>query len=232
MACLQIVIDTYDVETKTIGITEPFSDFFDTFCGVLFSRYGSVTFKTGRVRYGTESCLTHCINASGGPGVVFLLDSVMRPVRPNNNTNIDRDKLLQDVKMTHKAIPRVVWVTEERFEAIWGDMAEEKKQECTQEKLSELARLGADVSNPCGHKFFRVATESLPVDMIAYAVMLFEACWKTVEKKGQECVSLYTYVLGCIALGSVSFMCARARLYLVRVTLFHGVLGSLSSMLC
>ena len=130
--------------------------------------------------------MKHCLNALGANSPVFLIDSGMRPVRPTNNI-IDRDKLLQEVKKQHKAIPRIVWVTEERFEAIWGDRAEEKKKECD-EKLKEVEALGADVSNPDGYRFFRIATESRDVDMIAYAQMLFQTNW---EEDTKEHVHLY-----------------------------------------
>ena len=191
---VQIIIDSYNAEKKIIGDKKPFEEFYNFFCGTLFARYGSVTFKTGRIGFNGQSGMMHCLNALDANSPVFLLDSVERPVRPRNNKKkiVDprkiRLKLIEEIKTKHKATPRIVWVPYERFEGIWGrDKVKKKKKEC-KKKLQDCQEKGADTTtNPDNHRFFRIATESLVVDMIAYAEMLFEAKW---ERGGRKKVSL------------------------------------------
>ena len=198
--CLQIIIDTYNVETKTIGEKKAFGAFFDTFCRNLFSRFVSVTFKTGRTKIGGQSGLVHCLNALGAHSPVFLLDSVERP---ELSRVAPIEEVIKEVKAKHKAIPRIVWVTEQRFHAIWGSKAQEKKLELADRKR-ELERLGADMSNPDGHTFFRVATESLVIDMIAYADMLFRPTHEQdVKEDKTKRIDLCTYVRAGLSLESV-----------------------------
>ena len=198
--CLQIIIDTYNVETKTIGEKKAFGAFFDTFCRNLFSRFVSVTFKTGRTKIGGQSGLVHCLNALGAHSPVFLLDSVERP---ELSRLAPIEEVIKEVKAKHKAIPRIVWVTEQRFHAIWGSKAQEKKLELADRKR-ELERLGADMSNPDGHTFFRVATESLVIDMIAYADMLFRPTHEQdVKEDKTKRIDLCTYVRAGLSLESV-----------------------------
>ena len=209
--CLQIIIDTYNVETKTIGEKKAFGAFYDTFCRNLFSRFVSVTFKTGRTKIGGQSGLVHCLNALGANSPVFLLDSVERPelsrVAPIERAELSRvapiEEVIKEVKAKHKAIPRIVWVTEQRFHAIWGSKAQEKKLELADRKR-ELERLGAGMSNPDGHTFFRVATESLVIDMIAYADMLFRPTHEQdVKEDKTKRIDLCTYVRAGLSLESV-----------------------------
>ena len=77
--------------------------FYENFVKTLFSRYGFITFKTGRMDEG-KATIADCLDVLKANSPVFLLDCFDRPAATD----------WKEAKSNHEKNPRVMWLSEDR----------------------------------------------------------------------------------------------------------------------